>query len=83
MTPRCGRVMRRVEAVWGALPDEVTCGRPEGHNGEHRTVMGVRRKQEADAARLNRRRRSRRLHARLASVVELATAQAGERSRAA
>jgi hypothetical protein len=75
--------MQRREAIWGALPEVPVCGRPEGHNGEHRTVMGVRRKQEADMARLSRRRRSRRLHARLASVVGLAAAQAGERSRAA
>jgi hypothetical protein len=45
--------------------------------------MAVRRKQETDMARLARRRRSRRLHVRLGAVVELAAAQAGERSRAA
>jgi hypothetical protein len=75
--------MQRREAIWGALLEDPPCGRPEGHNGPCRSVMAVRRKQETDTARLARRRRSRRLHARLASVVELAAAQAGERSRAA
>jgi hypothetical protein len=75
--------MQRREAIWGALPETPECGRPEGHNGACRTVMAVRRKQETDMARLARRRRSRRLHVRLGAVVELAAAQAGERSRAA
>jgi hypothetical protein len=75
--------MLRFEAVWGALLEVPECGRPEGHNGPCRTVLGVRRKQEADTARWTQRRRSRRLHARLGAVVEMAAAQAGERSRAA
>lgn len=52
--------MQRREAIWGALPEAPPCGRPEGHNGHCRTVMAVRRKQETDSARLNRRRREQR-----------------------
>ena len=75
--------MLRYEAVWGALLEDPVCGRPEGHSGQHRSVMAVQRKQAADAGRLTRRRRSRRLHARLGAVVELAAAQGQERARAA
>ena len=80
MMPRCGRPMQRREAIWGAQPETPVCGRPEGHNGQCRSVAAVRRKHAADNARLRRRRRSRRLHARLAPVVEQAAAQARERA---
>ena len=41
MTPRCGRVLRRYEAVWGALLEDPVCGRPEGHNPPCRSVQAV------------------------------------------
>jgi hypothetical protein len=82
MTPRCGVTMRRYEAVWAALLEDPVCGRPAGHAGKHRTVMGVRRKQAADATRTTQlrrtQRRTRRVHAQLAAIIE-----AAERSRAA
>jgi len=47
--PRCGHVMHPYEAVWGALLDDVLCGRPDGHNGRHRSVQSL------DKERLQRR----------------------------
>jgi hypothetical protein len=44
--PRCGRVMHRYEAVWGALLDDVTCGRPQGHNGQCRSRQSISKAQE-------------------------------------
>ena len=43
LVPRCGKPMRRFEAVWGALPEEPECGRPRGHNGPCRSVPAVAR----------------------------------------
>jgi hypothetical protein len=68
VTPRCGRVMQRREATWGALLDEVTCGRPEGHNAPCRSVQAV-----AAAVERERRtwpaKRERRLQARRRAVL--------------
>jgi len=68
VAPRCGRPMLGYEAVWGALLDEVTCGRPEGHNGPHRSVQALRKALEGErrtwaaksAARRERARQARR-----------------------
>lgn len=38
--------MHAYEAIWGALLDGVTCGRPEGHNGRCRSVQAVLRSKE-------------------------------------
>ena len=56
MTARCGRVMRRYEAVHGALPEAPECGRPAGHNGPCRTVQAMAREAPKEAARLRARR---------------------------
>jgi hypothetical protein len=42
-TPRCGHPIQGYEAVWGALLDQVICGRPAGHNGGHRSVQALER----------------------------------------
>ena len=39
--PRCGQPIRGYEAVWGALLDDLACGRPAGHNGQHRSVQSL------------------------------------------
>lgn len=39
--PRCHAPMHPYEAVWGALLDDVVCGRPEGHKGQHRSVQSL------------------------------------------
>jgi hypothetical protein len=83
VTPRCAEPMRRYEACNGALPDGPWCGRPAAHNGPHRSVQALERQRPKDRVKAARRERSRRLHARLRPVVELAAAQARERSRAA
>lgn len=80
VTPRCGRPMRRYEAVWGALPEEPECGRPEDHTGQCRSSMALKRDHEKNLARQRRRKRARRLHVRLAAVVELAAAEAARRA---
>jgi hypothetical protein len=41
LTPRCDARIRPYEAVWGALLDDVVCGRPAGHNGQHRSVQSL------------------------------------------
>lgn len=38
--------MHAYEAIWGALLDGVTCGRPQGHNGRCRSVQAVLRSKE-------------------------------------
>lgn len=50
-SPRCGRVMHRYEAVWGAMFDDPVCGRPEGHTGVCRSVQSLERAREADRER--------------------------------
>lgn len=58
MTPRCGRPLRRYEAVWGALLDDPVCGRPAGHSGQCRSVQALRRKYADSAARMTAARRA-------------------------
>lgn len=38
---RCHAPMQGYEAVWGALLDDVVCGRPGGHTGQHRSVQSL------------------------------------------
>jgi len=81
VTPRCGRVLRRYEAVWGALLEDPVCGRPEGHNPPCRSAQAVAAARQRDLAPMraqqnNELRNARRRRAQLA-------AQAGEQSRAA
>lgn len=52
MSPRCGKPMRRFEAVWGPQPEEPECGRREGHNPPCRSVQAVRQYLAADVARI-------------------------------
>lgn len=40
---RCECPIKGYEAVWGALLDDVVCGRPVGHNGQHRSVQSLER----------------------------------------
>lgn len=49
--PRCGRVMLGYEGIWGALLDDVRCGRPEGHRGVCRSVQSLDREKVKTAAR--------------------------------
>jgi len=35
--------MLAYEGIWGPLLDPVTCGRPQGHNGQCRSVQAIRR----------------------------------------
>lgn len=51
LKPRCGRVMLGYEGVWGALLDDVVCGRPEGHSGMHRSVQSLDRARERNRLR--------------------------------
>jgi hypothetical protein len=75
--------MRLHEAANGPLPDGLWCGRPAAHNGPHRSVQALERQRPKDLVKAARRYRTRRLHERLAPVVEAAAAQAREAYRRA
>jgi hypothetical protein len=63
------------------LGDETyACGRPAGHPGPCRSAQALARYTRADKTRFTRWRRSRRLHVRLAAVVEAASAEAAKRA---
>jgi hypothetical protein len=75
--PRCGARIRPYEAVWGALLDDVVCGRPAGHNGKHRSVQSLDRERSKKRwERYNAQRRERRIRARLSLPDQLAIAVA-------
>ena len=84
--PRCGRVLKPYEGVWGALLGDVRCGRPEGHRGVCRSVQLLERERQMHQLRqpqVNARRKAERarvsrerLMADLAAAVEQASAQA-------
>jgi len=84
--PRCGVPIHPYEAVWGALLDDVVCGRPAGHNPPHRSVQAVAAAAERDRARqpaASARRREKRKLARLplADQLAIAVADASEDAR--
>ncbi len=62
--PRCKAPMQGYEAVWGVLLDGVVCGRPAGHNGQHRSVQSLdrerskRRWERYSEKRIQKRRRA-------------------------
>jgi hypothetical protein len=90
MMPLCGAPMRRNERAGAVLEDPV-CGRPpHGPGTPHRSEAALARNRRAQKERRapvqaaqNRRRRTRRLHERLAPVVEAAAARAREGYRRA
>jgi len=82
--PRCGAPMQPYEAVWGALLNDVTCGRPAEHNGVHRSVQSLDKERGKKRwERYNEQRRERRIRARLplADQLAIAVADASEEAR--
>lgn len=93
MRPRCGRLMTPYEAVWGALLDDVMCGRPLGHNGQCRSVQAVSKERERYRAnwpkyrekrqqRREMRRAQEKARDELAIIVRVAAKQARDRELA-
>jgi len=69
-TPRCHAVMQAYEAVWGALLDDVLCGRPAGHNGKHRSVQSLDKERSKKRwERYSEKRKQKRRRAKLARAL--------------
>ena len=87
--PRCGKPMIRYEKPGFPVLEDPVCGRPEGHAGRCRSEASLARAAVNDAQRWAdracrqryQRRRSQRLHERLAAVVTAASVQAERASR--
>ena len=81
--------MHPYEACWGALLDDVLCGRPEGHNGRCRSRQAISKASERARknwpeyrARRQERRRLQLIPDLLIDEVEAAARQATEREMA-
>lgn len=83
--------MHPYEGVWGALLDEVLCGRPEGHNGQCRSRQAIARERERargnwpkyrEVRRLRRRQEQLAARQQLFDMVEAVTRKVTERKMA-
>lgn len=85
-TIRCGRAMNKYEKIWGALLDDVLCGRPAGHKGQCRSGQAMERTRQRQRDRwpqTRERRNARRAFTRLpvADQLAIAVADAAEEAR--
>jgi hypothetical protein len=78
--------MHKYEAAHGPLLDDVTCGRPEGHNGVCRSVQALEKARQYSQDnwpkyRVARNERKRRSRLPLADQLAIAVADAAEDAR--